>query len=318
MAIYTVFRTGSVNALLPAGRTDLVITLRGTGQMRYVRLDSAGNLFTVGAGVTLVLDENVTLMGRGPNASPPTENNNTQLVRVNSGGTLVMNEGVRITGNTVTDPPNVADDAGGVRVNAGGRFVMYGGEVSRNNFNASFNHGGGVDVFGGTFEMHDGIIYGNNTNASAGGGGGVRVHGTGGIFRMSGGVIYGSDAPAGFPNTTGGSATGVGTSLSVGTTAQHGTFANGTFHRVGDLTTENRTIEVRNGVLIRPVVDSHPTGFVRVQGGTFQMGSCPISPVTPIRSVTVSSFYMSRFQVTQGEWYDVMGTRPSFFGSSLN
>ena len=55
------------------------------------------------------------------------------------------------------------------------------------------------------------------------------------------------------------------------------------------------------------------TNFVRVEGGTFQMGSCPISPVTPIRDVTVSGFYMSRFQVTQGELYDVMGTRPSLF-----
>ena len=53
------------------------------------------------------------------------------------------------------------------------------------------------------------------------------------------------------------------------------------------------------------------TNFVRVEGGTFQMGSCSISPVHPIRSVTVSGFYMSRFQVTQGEWYDMMGTWPS-------
>jgi len=55
------------------------------------------------------------------------------------------------------------------------------------------------------------------------------------------------------------------------------------------------------------------TNFVRVQGGTFQMGSYECCCEQPIRSVTVSGFYMSRFQVTQGEWYDVMGTWPSHF-----
>jgi len=33
----------------------------------------------------------------------------------------------------------------------------------------------------------------------------------------------------------------------------------------------------------------------------------------PVRAVTVSAFYMGRFPVTQGEWYDVMGGRPSGF-----
>jgi len=53
---------------------------------------------------------------------------------------------------------------------------------------------------------------------------------------------------------------------------------------------------------------------VRVDGGYFQMGYCPSGQsVTPIRTVTVSGFYMGVFPVTQGEWYDVMGTWPSFF-----
>jgi len=52
--------------------------------------------------------------------------------------------------------------------------------------------------------------------------------------------------------------------------------------------------------------------FVRVEGGTFDMGysCCCTSP----QSVTVSTFYISRFQLTQGEWYDVMdAARPSYF-----
>jgi len=54
--------------------------------------------------------------------------------------------------------------------------------------------------------------------------------------------------------------------------------------------------------------------LVRVEGGTFLMGYCPSgASVTPMREVTLSGFYMSRFQVTQVEWRDVMGTWPSFF-----
>ena len=56
--------------------------------------------------------------------------------------------------------------------------------------------------------------------------------------------------------------------------------------------------------------------FVRVGAGTFTMGS-PVdigsTNERPTRNVTVSGFYMSRFPISQGEWYDVMGTNPSTF-----
>ena len=58
--------------------------------------------------------------------------------------------------------------------------------------------------------------------------------------------------------------------------------------------------------------------FVRVQGGTFLMGS-PVGAWAssdlerPVRSVTLSGFYMSKHPVTQGVWYDLKGTRPSSF-----
>jgi len=55
--------------------------------------------------------------------------------------------------------------------------------------------------------------------------------------------------------------------------------------------------------------------FVRVQGGTFQMGS-PAGTLSydnerPVRNVTVSTFYMSRHPVTQREWVELMGSNPS-------
>ena len=56
-----------------------------------------------------------------------------------------------------------------------------------------------------------------------------------------------------------------------------------------------------------------PDGFVRIEGGVFLMGS-PENELgrrdreSPQRQVTVSSFYMSIYPVTQQEWYKVMGT----------
>jgi len=63
-------------------------------------------------------------------------------------------------------------------------------------------------------------------------------------------------------------------------------------------------------------VTAVPGTFVYVEGGTFPMGRCPRTGndlVTPVRNVTVNGFYMSRFQLTQGEWYDVMGVNPGNF-----
>jgi len=65
-------------------------------------------------------------------------------------------------------------------------------------------------------------------------------------------------------------------------------------------------------------VDCPNGGFVRIQSGSFLMGSPEGTPNSrdnerPVRRVTVSSFSMSRHLVTQGEWYNVMGTRPSHF-----
>jgi len=71
-----------------------------------------------------------------------------------------------------------------------------------------------------------------------------------------------------------------------------------------------------------PPLPPLPNGMVRINGGTFMMGS-PISE--PDRnsdetqqSVTVSSFYMSKYPVTQKQYETVMGNNPSLFqGSSL-
>jgi len=56
-----------------------------------------------------------------------------------------------------------------------------------------------------------------------------------------------------------------------------------------------------------------PDGFVRVEGGTFQMGSDAHDREKPIHTVTVKSFNLSKYEVTQKEWFEVMGKNPSYF-----
>jgi len=56
-----------------------------------------------------------------------------------------------------------------------------------------------------------------------------------------------------------------------------------------------------------PAQTSIPANFVRVEGGTFQMGGIYTEDV-PVHTVTISSFSISKYEVTQKEWYEVMGT----------
>ena len=54
--------------------------------------------------------------------------------------------------------------------------------------------------------------------------------------------------------------------------------------------------------------------FVHVKGGAFQMGSgYGEKDETPLHAVTVSSFYMSKYQVTQKEWLALMNNNPARF-----
>ena len=49
-----------------------------------------------------------------------------------------------------------------------------------------------------------------------------------------------------------------------------------------------------------------------VKGGTFQMGSNDGADIEkPVHSVTVSDFYIGKYEVTQKEWKDIMGSNPS-------
>ncbi|MDR3160748.1 MAG: InlB B-repeat-containing protein [Spirochaetaceae bacterium] len=159
---------------LSYGGKPVHITLAGDTTERTVSLGARGSLFRVESGVTLTLDDKLTLRGRSENIYP--------LVWVNSDGTLEMQTGSKITGNS---------GDGGVYV-YGGTFTMSGGEIS-DNF-AGFYSGGGVAVgSSGTFTMSGGEISGN---VSAGSGGGVAVYSSG-TFTMSGGEISGNSSVTG-------------------------------------------------------------------------------------------------------------------------
>ncbi|MCF7858227.1 MAG: SUMF1/EgtB/PvdO family nonheme iron enzyme [Candidatus Cloacimonetes bacterium] len=54
-----------------------------------------------------------------------------------------------------------------------------------------------------------------------------------------------------------------------------------------------------------------PDNMIFVNGGTFQMGSNEENDEKPIHSVTVSDFYIGKYEVTQKEWKAVMGSNPS-------
>jgi len=62
---------------------------------------------------------------------------------------------------------------------------------------------------------------------------------------------------------------------------------------------------------------SAPDGFVRINGGTFTMGSPTSEPGRDSdevqHQVTVSSFYMGKYEVTQKEYQEIMGTNSSYF-----
>ena len=208
------------------------ITLKGDTQERIVSLSGNGSLFTINTGVTLILDNNITLRGLA--------SNNASLIMINDGGMLVMNAGAGITDNTISDKWQA-----GVYIKENATFVMNGGEISgiiaqgggavwvEGNFamnkgkiynnkstensgagvwaykagvfamsdgeisgNTAYMAGGGVQAYnGGTFNMSGGTISGNTVRQDDGSGGGVSV--SGGTFNMSGGKISGNTAQSG-------------------------------------------------------------------------------------------------------------------------
>jgi len=106
----------SCTALSYKDKNGIKITLKGIGANRTIYSG-----FSIGTGVTLILDDNITIKGG--------------TVTISSGGTLVMNDGSTITGVTNRGFFFASEEikiTGAVYVSDGATFIMRGGTISGN------------------------------------------------------------------------------------------------------------------------------------------------------------------------------------------
>ncbi len=78
----------------------------------------------------------------------------------------------------------------------------------------------------------------------------------------------------------------------------------------------NIRIKERENKLHNPNLKHYPTieGMIFVKGSTFKMGSNDGEACErPIHSVTLSNFYIGKYEVTQKEWKEIMNSNPSYF-----
>lgn len=84
-------------------------------------------------------------------------------------------------------------------------------------------------------------------------------------------------------------------------------------------TTMALSVNAQKDATIPPVIQQLIDNMVLVEGGTFMMGGTAEQGAEaseyefPIHEVTVSSFYIGKYEVTQEEWEAVMGENPSRF-----
>jgi hypothetical protein len=172
---------------LDNGGKTITLTLKSAGDAQHtVTFEGASpsySLFIVKSGVTLTLEDGVTLRG--------TQNGYAESLVEVDGGKFVMNGGA-ITGNrrrgvyvksgtfTMSNGSISGNKNGGVYAST---FTMSGGAISGN----TSDDGGGVHAS--TFTMSGGTISGNTSSSNIGGrGGGVHAS----TFTMSGGAISGN------------------------------------------------------------------------------------------------------------------------------
>jgi len=185
---------------LSFGGSAITITLRGAVHpflegYTHLRLNSAGPMFRVGAGVTLDI-ENIQLIGfhRNIEAMIVIEDGGRVIIRGDGAPDDLDPNAMGFPNRTMLRENRVTSTmhGGAITVNRGGELIMHGGALNNNfvrwtrpgvNINTG---GGGVWVRGGTFTMNDGIM---QDNIVLGAGAGIRVS-HGGNFVMNGGVIY--------------------------------------------------------------------------------------------------------------------------------
>ena len=82
-------------------------------------------------------------------------------------------------------------------------------------------------------------------------------------------------------------------------------------------TLENWISKASNPIETTPSHQSYEPEMVTVNGGTFQMGDVmgdnEYPEEKPVHSVTLNTFYLGKYEVSQAEWVAVMGSNPSYF-----
>jgi len=156
------------------------LTIIGIGKERSINNTGGEHsiIFTLNsATASLTLGNNITLKGRVPDSQAP-------MINIWGGGSLVMKEGSKITGN------NTIYMEGAVYVGgSNSSFIMEGGEISGNKTSSIYvDATGGVLVTNGaSFTMSGGAITGNfmDTNVPAD----VCINSNAGSFTKTGGTI---------------------------------------------------------------------------------------------------------------------------------
>jgi len=71
--------------------------------------------------------------------------------------------------------------------------------------------------------------------------------------------------------------------------------------------------DAQTGLPKEIILDALGVDLVLVPGGSFDMGSDQRPAAQPVHTVDVAAFYLSKFELTQGQWKGLMGTNPSYY-----
>ena len=74
-----------------------------------------------------------------------------------------------------------------------------------------------------------------------------------------------------------------------------------------------RFLQLSKTVKTNLILQDIANDMLLAEGGTFMMGSNNYEDENPMHSVTLDSFYISRYPVTQAQWELIMGNNPSYF-----
>jgi formylglycine-generating enzyme required for sulfatase activity len=76
---------------------------------------------------------------------------------------------------------------------------------------------------------------------------------------------------------------------------------------------EGQTVEIKTTLILNSVIEPE---MVYIPGGTFLMGSESgeaLPDEKPVHQVTLSGYWIGKYEVTQAEWVSIMGTNPSYY-----